>query len=94
MVTEQRAYGPLVINSGLRFSIYSVLRIQSTVPARPSLHFYGMIILVKKGSLQRNGLADIPKIKIKNKLNPKFPMFDDLTNIRHCLLSVAAVLVE
>ena len=29
---------------------------------RPSLHFYGMIILVKKGSLQKNGMAAIQKI--------------------------------
>ena len=27
-----------------------------------ALHFYGMIILVKKGLLQRNSMAAIPKI--------------------------------
>ena len=28
---------------------------------RPSLHFYGMIILVEKGPLQKSGMAAIPK---------------------------------
>ena len=33
---------------------------------RPSLHFYGMIILLKKGSLHMNGMAAIPKNRIVN----------------------------
>ena len=32
-------FGPLVKNLVLRFSIYSVLRIRSSVPARRQLHF-------------------------------------------------------
>ena len=40
---------------------------------RPSLHFYGMIILLKKGSVLRNGMAAIPKTCFeKLKTFPKF----------------------